>query len=671
MAGSRAVSDREPGQVRKEAALSEAVHAPRTSLAGAEKRRARPGTFHGDGCTVHIFRRMAEPERQPSSFAAGAQVLLAIVAVMWGLEIVDVALDHRLDNYGIEPRDVDALPGIVSSPFLHAGFGHLIGNTIPLVVMGLAIALAGAMRVTSVTVIVGLIAGLGTWLTAARQHRDDRRQRPGLRLRDVPDGALLLQPPAAGPGAGDRGAGGVGRVAAGQPGAHARGVVAGPPVRRDRWGGCRAGGRSATRLAWRGRCSRSTAATAPGPSSRSWARTAWCARCATRSSSARSTTPTCSWARAAPARPSMAKLLACALNADGGPRTDFSPDDPACKAIMNGTSLDVVEMDAASNNSVDDIRELRENVSLSPMGGSRRVYILDEAHMLSTAAWNAFLKTLEEPPAHVVFVLATTEAHKVPATIIDRCHRFDFGRPSLEQIAARAAAGVRGGGHHDPRSGGGHDRPQGHRQLPRRARHAGAAGDLRRHRHRAGRRAREPGRRRRHADPGRHRRAGGQRAEARAAGRADAGRVRSRLRPVHARHGRSPAPPAGGADPGRGARLVRGHRRALRPPGRPGRGAGPGRAAARRGPAGRRPGGGQGRLGAAAAAGGGAAEGHPAPGRPDRAGADAADRPAGANAGRCTRARPGARARTCRPARARRARATLAPPSSARCAPPP
>ncbi len=132
---------------------------------------------------------------------------------------------------------------------------------------------------------------------------------------------------------------------------------------------------------------------------------------------------------------SMAKLLACALNADGGPRTDFSPDDPACKAIMNGTSLDVVEMDAASNNSVDDIRELRENVSLSPMGGSRRVYILDEAHMLSTAAWNAFLKTLEEPPGHVVFVLATTEAHKVPATIIDRCHRFDFGRPSLEQIA--------------------------------------------------------------------------------------------------------------------------------------------------------------------------------------------------------------------------------------------
>lgn len=109
---------------------------------------------------------MAEPKSQSSPFVQGAQVLLALVAVMWGLEIVDVALDNRLDNYGIEPRDVDALPGIVSSPFLHAGFGHLIGNTIPLVIMGLAIALAGAKRLVVVTVIVGLIAGLGTWLTA-------------------------------------------------------------------------------------------------------------------------------------------------------------------------------------------------------------------------------------------------------------------------------------------------------------------------------------------------------------------------------------------------------------------------------------------------------------------------------------------------------------------------
>src|SRR4051812_12960914 len=132
---------------------------------------------------------------------------------------------------------------------------------------------------------------------------------------------------------------------------------------------------------------------------------------------------------------SMAKLLACALNAEGGARVDFDPESATARAILNGTSLDVVEMDAASNNSVDDIRELRENVALAPMQGGKRVYILDEAHMLTTAAWNAFLKTLEEPPQHVVFVLATTEAHKVPATIIDRCHRFDFQRPSLEQIA--------------------------------------------------------------------------------------------------------------------------------------------------------------------------------------------------------------------------------------------
>ena len=132
---------------------------------------------------------------------------------------------------------------------------------------------------------------------------------------------------------------------------------------------------------------------------------------------------------------SMAKLLASALNAEGGPNADFDPEAPAAKAILGGGSLDVVEMDAASHNSVDDIRELRENVALAPMEGGSRVYILDEAHMLTPQAWNAFLKTLEEPPPHVVFVLATTEAHKVPATIIDRCHRFDFHRPSLEQIA--------------------------------------------------------------------------------------------------------------------------------------------------------------------------------------------------------------------------------------------
>ena len=95
----------------------------------------------------------------------------------------------------------------------------------------------------------------------------------------------------------------------------------------------------------------------------------------------------------------------------------------------------MIELDAASNNSVDDIRELRERVAYAPVSGRHKVYILDEAHMLSTSAWNAFLKTLEEPPPNTVFVLATTDAQKVLPTVVDRCHRFDFARPSAEQIA--------------------------------------------------------------------------------------------------------------------------------------------------------------------------------------------------------------------------------------------
>ena len=105
-------------------------------------------------------------------------------------------------------------------------------------------------------------------------------------------------------------------------------------------------------------------------------------------------------------------------------------------AIASATSLDVIEMDAASNNSVDDIRELRESVQFAPVSGRSKVYILDEAHMLSSQAWNAFLKTLEEPPPNTIFVLATTEAQKVLPTVVDRCHRFDFARPTVEQIAA-------------------------------------------------------------------------------------------------------------------------------------------------------------------------------------------------------------------------------------------
>jgi DNA polymerase-3 subunit gamma/tau len=104
-------------------------------------------------------------------------------------------------------------------------------------------------------------------------------------------------------------------------------------------------------------------------------------------------------------------------------------------AIANATSLDVIEMDAASNNSVEDIRDLREKVAYAPVSGRHKVYILDEAHMLSSQAWNAFLKTLEEPPPNTIFVLATTEAQKVLPTVVDRCHRFDFQRPSVPEIA--------------------------------------------------------------------------------------------------------------------------------------------------------------------------------------------------------------------------------------------
>jgi DNA polymerase III subunit gamma/tau len=131
---------------------------------------------------------------------------------------------------------------------------------------------------------------------------------------------------------------------------------------------------------------------------------------------------------------SMAKILAASLNCINGPTTQPCGECESCRAIAAATSLDVIEMDAASNNSVDDIRDLRERVGFAPAAGRYKVYILDEAHMLSTAAWNAFLKTLEEPPPHTIFVLATTEAGKVLPTVVDRCHRFDFGRPSVPQI---------------------------------------------------------------------------------------------------------------------------------------------------------------------------------------------------------------------------------------------
>ncbi|HEY3491891.1 MAG TPA: DNA polymerase III subunit gamma/tau, partial [Solirubrobacterales bacterium] len=133
---------------------------------------------------------------------------------------------------------------------------------------------------------------------------------------------------------------------------------------------------------------------------------------------------------------SMAKILARSLNCErGGPTVTPCGECESCLTIAAGTSVDVIEMDAASNRSVDDVRDLRERVAYAPAGGHWKVYILDEAHMLTKEAWNAFLKTLEEPPPNTVFVLATTESHKVMATIADRCQRFDFQRPSLEQIS--------------------------------------------------------------------------------------------------------------------------------------------------------------------------------------------------------------------------------------------
>ncbi len=132
---------------------------------------------------------------------------------------------------------------------------------------------------------------------------------------------------------------------------------------------------------------------------------------------------------------SLAKILARSLNCAEGPTVAPCGECESCRTIAAATSLDVIEMDAASNRSVDDIRELRERVGYAPAAGRWKVYILDEAHMLTREAWNAFLKTLEEPPPNTVFVLCTTEPHKVMSTIVDRCQRFDFQRPSLDQIA--------------------------------------------------------------------------------------------------------------------------------------------------------------------------------------------------------------------------------------------
>ena len=134
---------------------------------------------------------------------------------------------------------------------------------------------------------------------------------------------------------------------------------------------------------------------------------------------------------------SIAKIYARAVNCEHP--VDGSPCNqcPSCKSILAGTSMNVVEIDAASNNGVENIRDIREQVQYPPTEGKYRVYIIDEVHMLSIGAFNALLKTLEEPPSYVIFILATTEVHKIPITILSRCQRYDFKRISLETIAGR------------------------------------------------------------------------------------------------------------------------------------------------------------------------------------------------------------------------------------------
>ncbi len=133
----------------------------------------------------------------------------------------------------------------------------------------------------------------------------------------------------------------------------------------------------------------------------------------------------------------VAKIFAKAVNCEAPVEGSPCGECPACKAIAAGTSMNVIEIDAASNNGVDNIRQIREEVTYRPTEGKYKVYIIDEVHMLSIGAFNALLKTLEEPPSYVIFILATTEAHKIPITILSRCQRYDFHRISIDTIADR------------------------------------------------------------------------------------------------------------------------------------------------------------------------------------------------------------------------------------------
>lgn len=134
---------------------------------------------------------------------------------------------------------------------------------------------------------------------------------------------------------------------------------------------------------------------------------------------------------------SVAKILARAVNCEHLVEGSPCNECETCKEILSGTSLNVIEIDAASNNGVDNIREIRDEVAYRPAKGRYKVYIIDEVHMLSSGAFNALLKTLEEPPSYVIFILATTEVHKIPVTILSRCQRYDFRRISIDTIAGR------------------------------------------------------------------------------------------------------------------------------------------------------------------------------------------------------------------------------------------
>lgn len=134
---------------------------------------------------------------------------------------------------------------------------------------------------------------------------------------------------------------------------------------------------------------------------------------------------------------SMAKIFARAINCEHGPTDHPCNECSACKSILSGQSMDVIEIDAASNRGIDEVRALRESVKFMPVEGRKKVFIIDEAHMLTTEAWNALLKTIEEPPAHVMFIFATTEIEKLPVTIVSRCQRYTFRRITSDDIAQR------------------------------------------------------------------------------------------------------------------------------------------------------------------------------------------------------------------------------------------